>query len=111
MHNTLANRTSVTYEPLSETEIQDIQRQVKLYMDGTIQEIELLSVRQIRETFNQFRLATLVMQDELADKMKSLQLQSRTSLVTTSQSPQPDRRVSKASRTSKVCTYIGTYYW
>ena len=41
MHNTLANRGNVSYEPLSENEIQDIQREVKRYLDGTIQDIEV----------------------------------------------------------------------
>lgn len=41
MHDTLSNRTSVSYEPLSEAEVQDIQRQVRQYLEGTLPEIEV----------------------------------------------------------------------
>lgn len=41
MHDTLSNRASVSYEPLSETEVQDIQRQVRQYLEGILPEIEV----------------------------------------------------------------------
>ena len=36
-----ANRASVNYEPLTESEKEDIQRQVRQYVDGTLTEIEV----------------------------------------------------------------------
>ena len=41
MHDTLSNRTSVSYEPLSEAEVQGIQGQVRQYLEGTLPEIEV----------------------------------------------------------------------
>lgn len=66
-----ANRASVNYEPLTEGEREDIQRQVRQYVDGTLADIEveflilsftllivflqIINVRQIKETFAQFK--------------------------------------------------------
>lgn len=36
-----ANRASVSYEPFTEGEKEDIQRQVRQYLDGTLTEIEV----------------------------------------------------------------------
>ena len=36
-----ANRASVSYEPLTEGEKEDIQRQVRQYLDGSLAEIEV----------------------------------------------------------------------
>ena len=36
-----ANRASVSYEPLTEGEREDIQRQVRQYLDGSLADIEV----------------------------------------------------------------------
>jgi kinesin family protein 6/9 len=101
MHNTLANRSNVSYEPLSENEIQDIQREVRRYLDGTVQDIELLSVRQIKETFSQFRRVVLDMQEEFSEGGKSLVVPSQAHLSTS----QPvERKHSRTSKTGKQST-------
>lgn len=63
---------------------------------------QLVSVRQTKETFSQFRAAVLAAQRELAERVQ-------VNLSTTSVSPAPtDRRASKTPRTGKVRTMLRT---
>ena len=55
MYDTLTNRNQVNYEPLSDVQIRDIRQQVRKYLDNDISEIEVLNLRQIQETFVQFK--------------------------------------------------------
>jgi len=41
MHDTLANRSQVNYDPLSEQQRSEIRDQVKAYMDGKSQDIDV----------------------------------------------------------------------
>jgi len=41
MHDTLANRSQVTYEPLSEQQRYEIRQQVRAYLDGKSDDIEV----------------------------------------------------------------------
>eukprot|EP00731_Ephydatia_muelleri_P007468 Em0003g1716a len=43
MHDTLVNRTSISYEPLSEGQISDIQRHIHQFVEGALQEIPVRS--------------------------------------------------------------------
>ncbi|XP_072125205.1 kinesin-like protein KIF9 isoform X2 [Mobula birostris] len=56
MYNILANRRQVSYETLTANQVQDIKTQVCRYLDGTIEEINITNVRQIRESFAQFKI-------------------------------------------------------
>ncbi|XP_059829987.1 kinesin-like protein KIF9 isoform X4 [Hypanus sabinus] len=56
MYNILANRRQVSYETLTANQIQDIKTQVCRYLDGTIEEINITNVRQLRESFAQFKI-------------------------------------------------------
>ena len=62
MYDTLTNRRQITYEPLSETQMQEIKGQVRKFVDGEIEEIEIINVRQVKQVFEQ--LKTLVRQAE-----------------------------------------------
>ena len=65
---------------------------------------QLVSVRQIKETFGQFRAAVLAAQGELAERVQ-------VNLSTTSVSPAPtDRRTSKTPRTGKVRSMLHSTY-
>ena len=55
MYDTLTNRGQINYEPLSETQIQEIKDQVRKFVDGEIQEIDIINVRQVKEVFEQFK--------------------------------------------------------
>nr|XP_014340895.1 PREDICTED: kinesin-like protein KIF9 [Latimeria chalumnae] len=60
MHDILVNRCQITYEPLSDSQIGEINSQVHQFLEGTLDEIEIINIRQLREVFSQFKLAGLV---------------------------------------------------
>uniref|UniRef100_A0AAZ3R871 Kinesin-like protein n=1 Tax=Oncorhynchus tshawytscha TaxID=74940 RepID=A0AAZ3R871_ONCTS len=57
IHNTLANRMGMSYDTLSETQVAEIQSQVRRYLEGSLDEINIVSIRQIQEVFAQFKQA------------------------------------------------------
>ncbi|XP_074550027.1 kinesin-like protein KIF9 isoform X2 [Halichoeres trimaculatus] len=56
-YNTLVNKPRITYEPLTEAQTAEIKSQVQSYLDGSLQDISILSVRQVQAVFAQFKLA------------------------------------------------------
>ena len=56
MYDTLTNRKQITYEPLSETQLQEIKGQVRKFVDGEISGIEIINVRQVNQVFEQFKM-------------------------------------------------------
>ena len=70
MHDTLTNRSQISYEPLSESQIQDVREQVKRFLAGELNDIELVNVRQIKETFAQFRVIVNAMQSQVEDRLR-----------------------------------------
>ena len=70
MHDTLTNRSQISYEPLSESQIQDVREQVKRFLAGELNDIELVNVRQIKETFAQFRVIVNAMESELEGRLR-----------------------------------------
>ncbi|XP_048452121.1 kinesin-like protein KIF9 [Rhincodon typus] len=56
MHNILANRRQTSYEALTENQVQEIKTQVCRYLDGTLDEINITNLRQLRESFAQFKI-------------------------------------------------------
>ncbi|KAJ3342187.1 Kinesin-like protein kif9 [Gonapodya sp. JEL0774] len=86
MHDTLANRSHVQYEPLTESQKYELQKQVKNYLDHDNEDLEvraldaysfwvgitrgnqqISSLRQIRESFAQFRNLYKCIEVELED--------------------------------------------
>ncbi|KAG9392876.1 Kinesin motor domain [Carpediemonas membranifera] len=55
MHDAIANRAGVNYGTLSDDQIFDIRQQVRKYMAGESDDIEIVSVGQIKEVFRQFK--------------------------------------------------------
>ncbi|KAK5849888.1 hypothetical protein PBY51_014187 [Eleginops maclovinus] len=55
--NTLVNRPSALHEPLSEAQLAEIDSQVQRYLEGSLKEISITSVSQVRAVFAQFKLA------------------------------------------------------
>lgn len=56
IHDSLSNRTLVNYDPMDEIQIAEINSQVRRYLEGTLDEIDIINLRQIQEVFNQFRV-------------------------------------------------------
>ncbi|KAK9527581.1 hypothetical protein VZT92_014130 [Zoarces viviparus] len=57
IYNTLAKRPSITNEPLSEAQLAEIHSQVQRYLEGNLEEISIVSIRQVQAVFTQFKLA------------------------------------------------------
>ncbi|XP_053568908.1 kinesin-like protein KIF9 [Bombina bombina] len=85
-HDTLANRASVNYEPLSENQIAEIRRQVQRYLEGSADEIDVINLRQIQEVFNQFKTMWSQQEAELRLRQKyNLIDKTDTSAITAAQ--------------------------
>ena len=70
MHDTLTNRSQISYEPLSESQIQDVREQVKRFLAAELSDIELVNVRQIKETFAQFRVIVNSMESDVEERLR-----------------------------------------
>ena len=70
MHDTLTNRSQISYEPLSESQIQDVREQVKRFLAGELNDIELVNVRQIKETLAQFRVIVNSMESDVEERLR-----------------------------------------
>lgn len=82
MHDTLTNRSQISYEPLSESQILEVRDQVKSYLAGELNDIELVNVRQIKETFAQFKAVVNSLEVDMEEKLKQKYvLQERTGIT------------------------------
>lgn len=68
MHDTLAGRSRVMYEEYTPDESQELEDKVKNYLDGEIQEIEVVSLRMVYEAFTIFRKLHQGVRTELAQR-------------------------------------------
>lgn len=55
MHDTLVNRTQITYDPLTEQQRYEIRQQVRQYLEGGVNEIDVINLRQIQGVFEAFK--------------------------------------------------------
>ncbi|GAA6215150.1 kinesin-like protein KIF9 [Lates japonicus] len=81
IYNTLVRRPSVSYEPLSEAQLAEINSEVQRYLDGSLKEISIISIRQVQAVFAQFKRAV----QEQEQKVKA-QLRQTYNLVEKDQS-------------------------
>ncbi|KAJ3227570.1 Kinesin-like protein kif9 [Clydaea vesicula] len=72
MHDTLTNRSHVHYEPLNEQQKMELNKTLRSYVDGEIEEIEIVNLRQIRECFNQFKNLVKLLEIEGEERLKFL---------------------------------------
>lgn len=68
MHNTLANRSHVQYEDYTPDEQRELETKVKMYLEGDVQELEVVSVRMALEAFGCFRKAYNELRTELSQR-------------------------------------------
>ncbi|NXW81937.1 KIF9 protein, partial [Alopecoenas beccarii] len=71
MHDSLANRSLMTYEPLTDIQVAEIKSQVDRYLKGAIDEIDIVNVRQIQEVFKQFKLILSQQEHEVEARLRS----------------------------------------
>ncbi|XP_062297845.1 kinesin-like protein KIF9 [Scomber scombrus] len=76
IYNTLVNRPGITYEALSEAQLAEIHSQVQRYLEGSLKEISVLSISQVRAVFAQFKLAV----HEQEQKLKAQLCQTHSSV-------------------------------
>ncbi|XP_035512922.1 kinesin-like protein KIF9 [Morone saxatilis] len=55
--NKFAKRPSISYESLSEAQLAEINSQVQRYLEGSLEEISIVSINQVQAVFAQFKLA------------------------------------------------------
>ncbi|KAF6099652.1 kinesin family member 9 [Phyllostomus discolor] len=70
IHDSLANRSLVNYDALDEIQIAEINSQVRRYLEGTLDEIDIINLRQIREVFNQFRVVLSQQEQEVESSLR-----------------------------------------
>ncbi|XP_054101547.1 kinesin-like protein KIF9 isoform X9 [Callithrix jacchus] len=70
IHDSLTNRTFVTYDPMDEIQIAEINSQVRRYLEGTLDEIDIINLRQIKEVFNQFRVVLSQQEQEVESTLR-----------------------------------------
>ncbi|XP_076985607.1 kinesin-like protein KIF9 isoform X4 [Tamandua tetradactyla] len=70
IHDSLTNRTLVTYDPMDEIQIAEINSQVRRYLEGTLDEIDIINLRQIQEVFNQFRVVLSQQEQEVESSLR-----------------------------------------
>ncbi|XP_009697529.1 PREDICTED: kinesin-like protein KIF9, partial [Cariama cristata] len=71
MHDSLVNRSLVTYDPLTDVQIAEIKSQVHKYLKGAIDEIDIVNVRQVQEVFKQFKLIVSQQEHEVEARLRS----------------------------------------
>ncbi|NWI31217.1 KIF9 protein, partial [Sula dactylatra] len=71
MHDSLVNRSLVTYDPLTDIQIAEIKSQVHKYLKGAIDEIDIVNVRQVQEVFKQFKLVVSQQEHEVEARLRS----------------------------------------
>ncbi|NXK20686.1 KIF9 protein, partial [Arenaria interpres] len=70
-HNSLINRSLVTYDPLTNVQIAEIKSQVHKYLTGDIDEIDIVNIRQVQEVFKQFKLVVSQQEHEVESRLRS----------------------------------------
>jgi len=70
MHDTLTNRSLVTYDPLSEQQRYEIRQQVRRYLEGQVDEIDILNIRQIHGSFEAFKEIYMQMENDVEERLR-----------------------------------------
>uniref|UniRef100_A0A803W179 Kinesin-like protein KIF9 n=1 Tax=Ficedula albicollis TaxID=59894 RepID=A0A803W179_FICAL len=69
LHDFLANRAFVSYNPLTTAQRAEIRSQVQKYLRGVIEEINIVNVRQIQEVFRQFKVIVSQQEEEVESRL------------------------------------------
>ncbi|GFR81071.1 kinesin-like protein [Elysia marginata] len=70
MHDTLTNRSMISYDPLSEQQKYEIRTQVQRFLDGSLDEIDIVNLRQIVGTFETFKDMYNDMEKEMEARLR-----------------------------------------
>jgi kinesin family protein 6/9 len=104
MHDTLASRIGVSYEPYTPEEQVALRRQIARVCSGQQEELEIVNLRQVREAFRQFKNYVLEIQGQLppgaqaaGGSFRAAALGSTSNPATARQTPEPSTRPGSAS--------------
>ena len=56
MHDALSNRAHIVYDPYTEQERYELNKQVRAFLAGEVDDLPIINLRHIRETFAQFKV-------------------------------------------------------
>jgi len=70
MHDTLANRSQVNYDPLSEQQRYEIRQQARNFVDGKSTEIDIINVRQLTGVFEAFKEICSQIPKEVEERLR-----------------------------------------
>jgi kinesin family protein 6/9 len=70
MHDAMANRGHVQYDSYTDEQRYDLSQTVKKFLHSQIEEIEVESLRQVKEIFGQFKIILNNMESELEQRSK-----------------------------------------
>jgi kinesin family member 6/9 len=76
MHDTLVGRSFVSYDAYSDEQRMELRKEVKAYLDGEKEEIEVVNLRQVNEIFNQFKQIYKNIESSMAESFASRREQS-----------------------------------
>ncbi|NWU58514.1 KIF9 protein, partial [Dromas ardeola] len=71
MHDSLVNRSLVTYDPLTDVQRAEIKSQLRKYIKGDIDEIDIVNFRQVQEVLKQFKLVVSQQEREVEARLRS----------------------------------------
>uniref|UniRef100_A0A452GZL4 Kinesin-like protein n=1 Tax=Gopherus agassizii TaxID=38772 RepID=A0A452GZL4_9SAUR len=71
MHDSLVNRSLVNYDPLNEIQIAEINSQVRRYLEGATDDIDIMNIRQIQEVFKQFKVILSQQEQEVEARLRN----------------------------------------
>ncbi|NWX34311.1 KIF9 protein, partial [Notiomystis cincta] len=69
LQDCLANRSFMSYNPLTTAQRSEIRSQVQKYLRGVIEEIDIVNVRQIQEVFRQFKVIVSQQEEEVEGRL------------------------------------------
>ncbi|KAG4107703.1 kinesin-domain-containing protein [Neocallimastix lanati (nom. inval.)] len=72
MHDVLNSKINIQYEPYNDNQKYELRKQIKSYIENETEEIPIINVRQIKETFNQFRKLYINLETEFEENSKLL---------------------------------------
>ncbi|XP_051879435.1 kinesin-like protein KIF9 [Pristis pectinata] len=103
MYNILASRRQVSYETLTANQIRDIKAQVCRYLDGTIEEINITNVRQLRESFAQFKIILQQQEQEIETALRKKYILIDKTNKETAPTPEPmGHKISEESQVGEL---------
>jgi kinesin family protein 6/9 len=77
MHNNIAGKGRVNYDPYTEDQKQELREALKKYFNNSLEEIQLESLRQMKELLSQAKVLFHALMSECEQKSKSIPQQSQ----------------------------------